>query len=61
MGVPAEITVPLARQLIENYGQGAEEAARERAEALAAIGNREAAQIWVAVCEILQRQRSSCQ
>jgi hypothetical protein len=57
MGVSATITVNLARQLVEDYGREAEEAARERAEALKTYGNYEAAAVWSLVHEILCRQR----
>ena len=57
MGVSAGVTVSLARQLVEDYGREAEEAARDRAEALKAYGNCEAAAVWNRVYEILRRKR----
>lgn len=57
MAVSAEVTVNLARQLVEDYGREAEEAARERAEALLAYGSYEAAAVWSRVFQILRRQR----
>jgi hypothetical protein len=50
-------TVRLAADLIANYGEDAALAASERAEAMEKIGNPEAAQVWVAVREILARRR----
>jgi hypothetical protein len=57
MGVSAGITVSLARQLVEDYGWEAEEAAQDRAEALKNYGNNEAAAVWPRVHEILRRKR----
>lgn len=57
MGISAGITVMLARQLVEDYGREAEEAARDRADALKTYGNYEAAAVWGRVQEILRRQR----
>ena len=57
MGVSAGVTVSLARQLVEDYGREAEEAARDRAEALRTYGNCEAAAVWSRVYEILRRKR----
>jgi hypothetical protein len=57
MGVSAGVTVSLARQLVEDYGREAEEAARDRAEALKAYGNIEAAEVWRRVHDILRRKR----
>lgn len=57
MSVSAGITVNLARQLVEDYGREAEEAARERAEALKTYGNDEASAVWSRVHAILRRQR----
>jgi len=57
MFLSLHVTANLARQLLKDYGDGAEDAARERAEALAAYGNSEAAQVWAQVFEILMRRR----
>jgi len=57
MGISAEVTVNLARQLVEDYGREAEQAALERAEALRVYGNQEAAAVWSRVFEILRRRR----
>jgi hypothetical protein len=52
-----QATARLAADLIRNYGEDAQLAAAERAEAMERFGNREAAQVWVAVSEILARRR----
>jgi hypothetical protein len=58
MQLSERVTANLARQLVKDYGDDAETAARDRAEALAAYGNSEAAQVWAQVFDILTRRRS---
>lgn len=48
----------LAADLLATYGDDAALAASERAAAMEKIGNPEAAQVWVAVSEILARRRA---
>ncbi len=56
--VPIEqATNRLAADLVASYGEDAALAALERAEAMEKIGNAEAARVWIAVTEILNRQR----
>lgn len=56
--VPIEqATTRLAADLVASYGEDAALAALERAEAMEKIGNAEAARVWVAVTEILNRRR----
>ena len=50
----------MARELVANYGREAEEVAAERAQALAQLGNREAARIWADVSEIVVQLRTPC-
>ena len=57
MQMSVRMTANLARQLVKDYGEDAEVAARDRAEALAAYGNSEAAQVWAQVFHILTRRR----
>lgn len=57
MVVSEQATTRLAQDLVANYGDDAALAASERAQAMEKIGNADAAQVWAAVTEILQRQR----
>ena len=59
MPVSTQITTKLARQLVDSYGDEAAEAANEWAEALTLIGNREAAQIWSDVSDVLHKMRTT--
>ena len=52
-----QATARLAADLFANYGEDAVLAAAVRAEAMEKFGNPEAADVWVAVSEILTRQR----
>lgn len=54
-----QIAARLAHDILSRYGDDAETAATERAEALAEFGNADAARIWFAVAEIVARQRAA--
>jgi hypothetical protein len=60
MPLPADAALRLARLLVTEYGFEAEVVAAERADALAVIGNHEAALIWVRVSEIVEQMRTPC-
>lgn len=60
MPLSPDIAARMARELVANYGRDAEDVAAERAQALAAVGNREAAQIWAHVSEIVLQLRTPC-
>jgi hypothetical protein len=50
--------VEVAQYLVDQYGAGAEREASLRAEALAQMGNLEAAKIWSELGETVERLRS---
>ena len=52
-----QATARLADDLLATYGEDAALAASERVAAMEKIGNSDAAQVWAAVTEILQRRR----
>ena len=52
-----EVTRRLADDLLESYGEDAEAAAADRAQAMKNIGNAEAAWLWAAVTDIIAQAR----
>jgi hypothetical protein len=55
--VTGEAAARLAADLVANYGEDALLAAADRLEAMEKIGHADAAEVWTAVTEILERQR----
>jgi len=60
MSFSPDIAARMARELVADYGRDAEDVAAERAQALATLGNREAARIWAYVSEVVLQMRTPC-